>query len=61
MRRLLTLGRLWTVLKLTTVTHTILAVGVFVHSLLTDRNAGIWIPLTFAFGLLGVAGYLLDR
>ena len=47
-------------LKLVTVTHTVLATGVVVHSRLTDREAGIWVPLTLAFGLFGVAGYLLD-
>lgn len=61
MGRLVTVRRLAAVLTLTTVTHTILTAGVIVHSRLTDREAGIWIPLTFVFGLLGVAGYLLDR
>ena len=49
------------VLKLTAVTHTILATGVVIHSRLTDREAGIWVPLTLVFGLFGVGGYLLDR
>jgi len=48
-------------LKLTAVTHAILATSVAIHSRLTDREAGVWIPLTFVFGLFGVAGYLLDR
>mgnify|MGYP006284820419 CR=1 FL=1 len=48
-------------LKLTAVTHAILTAGVVAHSRLTDREAGIWIPLTLGFGLFGVAGYLLDR
>jgi hypothetical protein len=61
MGRLAVRQRLTAFLKLTTVTHAILAAGVFIHSRLTDREAGIWIPLTFVFGLLGVAGYLLDR
>ena len=55
------MSRLRTFLELTAVTHTVLAVGVVVHSRLTDREAGIWVPLTFVFGLFGVAGYLLDR
>lgn len=55
------MGTLSTLLKLTTVTHAILTVCVFVHSRLTDRNAGIWLPLTFVFGLVGVAGYLFER
>jgi len=60
MGRLAVRRRLVAVLKLTTVTHAILAVGVFVHSRLTDREAGGWIPLTLVFGLLGAVGYLLD-
>ncbi|MEA1931564.1 MAG: hypothetical protein U9O06_08445 [Euryarchaeota archaeon] len=55
------MGRLRSVLKLTAVTHTVLAAGVAVHSRLTDREAGIWVPVTLGFGLFGVAGYLLDR
>ncbi len=54
------MGRLRSVLTLTAVTHAILAAGVVVHSRLTDREAGKWLPLTLAFGLIGVAGYLLD-
>jgi hypothetical protein len=55
------MARLSTLLKLTTVTHTLLTICVFVHSRLTDRSAGMWLPLTFVFGLFGVAGYLYDR
>lgn len=49
------------ILKLTTITHALLAVGVVIHSRLTGRKAGLWVPLTLVFGLFGVAGYLLDR
>lgn len=54
------MNRFRSLIKLTTVTHVILAAGVVVHSRLTDREAGIWIPLTLVFGLFGVAGYVLD-
>jgi len=43
---------------MTVVTHSILAVGVFVHSRLIGRDPGRWLPLTFLFGLIGLAGYL---
>jgi|AntDeeMetagen285_2_1112576.scaffolds.fasta_scaffold00551_14 hypothetical protein len=53
--------RLRSLLKLTAVIHALLAAGVVAHSRLTDRKAGKWLPLTLVFGLIGVAGYLLDR
>ena len=55
------MSRLRSVLELTAGTHAVLTVGVIVHSRLTGREAGIWVPLTLGFGLFGVAGYLLDR
>jgi len=55
------MGRLRSFLKFSAVTHVVLAAGVTAHSRLTDREAGIWVPMTLGFGTLGVAGYLLDR
>lgn len=52
------MSRLWKFLKITVVSHTVLAAGVFVHSRLTGRDAGRWLPLTFVFGLIGFCGYL---
>ncbi|MFC4247308.1 hypothetical protein ACFOZ7_09905 [Natribaculum luteum] len=45
----------------TLVAHLILAVGVAAHARVTDRDAGNWPYLTLAFGLFGVAGYVLGN
>ncbi|WP_185903272.1 hypothetical protein [Halonotius terrestris] len=55
------MGRLTTLAVGTAVAHTILAVGVFLHSRRTDTDAGYWLPATLLFGLVGVAGYWLNR
>ncbi|MFC6903654.1 hypothetical protein [Halalkalicoccus tibetensis] len=46
-------------LLLTAAFHTLLAAGVLLHARRQGRPAGKWIALTLAFGLGGVAGYLL--
>jgi hypothetical protein len=56
----LQLMKLSTVLLGTLVSHTLLTAGVFVHGRRTDRDPGYWLPATFCFGLLGVAGYLFS-
>lgn len=52
--------KLSTVLLGTLGSHTLLTAGVFVHGRRTDRDPGYWLPATFCFGLLGVAGYLFS-
>lgn len=45
----------------TAVAHTLLAVGVVVHSRRTDTEPGYWPLATLLFGVIGVAGYLWNR
>ena len=55
------MGRLTTFAVGTAVAHVLLTIAVYVHGRRTDREPGKWLVATLLFGLLGVAGYLLDR
>ncbi len=50
-----------TFLVVTALAHSVLASAVLLHSRLTGRDPGYWLPLTLVFGLGGVAGYLFRR
>jgi hypothetical protein len=52
---------LTTFLFVTLAFHTLLAFGVFLHARSRGRPAGRWIAVTLAFGIGGVAGYVIER
>jgi len=49
------------VLGITAVAHTLLAVGVVIHGRRTDTDLGYWPLATLLVGIIGVAGYVWRR